>query len=464
MVILAACKKSFLEVTPKGKLIAQKVADYDMLLNNLDLLNTSAGNHILMGDEIAASQPDFGALSVLTQRCFHWDDVLYEPGDDAAELTVPMRNIYTYNMIINNVMDAAEGTEQQKKSIRGEAVAGRAWTYFLLINYFGKPYSAATAATDLGFPIVRTADATETKFTRASVKEVYDFIVNDLVTAIPDLPLQVTSRLRMSKPAAEALLGKVYVFMGKYADAIPQFNAAITDAASSAIPVRLYDYNSTFAPGGAFTPIGFFGPPYPTTPKIEENIYAKQIFNAFAFSSAVTITPETVALYGASDLRLNFYSPYPFGGSSVYPDGMLRRVGPTVIQLGVVLPDLYLLRAECKARLNDLAGAKTDVETLRGNRMPAADAPVPAAIAADQVALTKFILEERIREFASEGYRWFDMRRLSIDDAYKSTVGYTHRVYDASGVTDSFTLKPQRLVLRFSPKIMAQNPGMTNND
>ncbi|MBV7532177.1 hypothetical protein [Chitinophaga sp. sic0106] len=28
-----SCKKDFLEVTPKGKLIAQKTADYDLILN-----------------------------------------------------------------------------------------------------------------------------------------------------------------------------------------------------------------------------------------------------------------------------------------------------------------------------------------------------------------------------------------------------------------------------------------------
>ena len=80
-------------------------------------------------------------------------------------------------------------TAMAVKGSTPEAMAGRAWTYFLLINYYGKPYSAATAATDPGFPIIQVADVTTTTFTRASVQEVYDFIIKDLTTAIPNLHL-----------------------------------------------------------------------------------------------------------------------------------------------------------------------------------------------------------------------------------------------------------------------------------
>lgn len=37
------------------------------------------------------------------------------------------------------------------------------------------------------------------------------------------------------------------------------------------------------------------------------------------------------------------------------------------------LPEVYLLRAGCKVRTNDLAGAGEDVETLRVKRMPASE-------------------------------------------------------------------------------------------
>lgn len=461
--ILLSCKKSFLEVTPKGKLIAQKVNDYNLLLSNLDFVNMFANAQAAMGDEVAAVEPYFSGATLKTQRLFRWDDLVYEPTEDAAEMKVPLQNIYMYNKIINEVPAATEGTEQEKLSIQAEALAGRAWTYFLLINYFGKPYNTVSSATDPGFPIVKQADVTETKFIRASVKEVYDFIVADLTKAIPNLPAKTTHRLRMSKAAGEGLLGKVYLFMGKFNEALPLLNAAFTDMAGSAIPVRLYDYNVTFATGGAFLPIGLFGPTYPTIPNNEENVYGKQASGSWSFvNNELVITKQTADLYAASDLRLKFYSTNAYSGPA-YPNGLLRRIGPGNIQYGVTVPDLYLLRAECKARLNDLPGAKADVEALRAKRMPAASSEVPAVTASQQLPLLKFIMEERIREFAVLGYRWFDMRRLSVDPLFSAS-SYTHTLYSATGaVVSTYTLKPERFVLRFSQKVIDENPGMQNN-
>ncbi|RZM15421.1 MAG: hypothetical protein EOO88_43500, partial [Pedobacter sp.] len=56
--LVVSCKKSFLEVTPKGRLIAQNLSDYAGLLNSLDLVNiTGAAAQIPMGDEVAGIDP-----------------------------------------------------------------------------------------------------------------------------------------------------------------------------------------------------------------------------------------------------------------------------------------------------------------------------------------------------------------------------------------------------------------------
>jgi hypothetical protein len=143
--------------------------------------------------------------------------------------------------------------------------------------------------------------------------------------------------------------------------------------------------------------------------------------------------------------------------------GRIRKYGVTWSRFGLQLPELYLLCAECKARTNDLAGAVADVETLRKNRMPPADAVVPAAIASNQTNLIKFIIDERIREFALEGYRWFDMRRLSVDPLFAGQ-NFTHTIYNTNGTTTVYTLRqPTRLVLKFPRDITDANPNMVNN-
>ena len=143
LISMGACKKSFLEIDPKGKLIAKTVADYDLLLNNLDLLNIATNAQVPMGDEVAAVEPYFSSAALRTQRLFRWEDEIYQPSEDAVELLVPMKNIYLYNKIILEVEDATDGSEKEKASLKAEAQAGRAWTYFLLINYYGMPYAAS---------------------------------------------------------------------------------------------------------------------------------------------------------------------------------------------------------------------------------------------------------------------------------------------------------------------------------
>ena len=68
----------------------------------------------------------------------------------------------------------------------------------------------------------------------------------------------------------------------------------------------------------------------------------------------------------------------------------------------------------------------------------------------------------REREFAFTGFRWFDMRRLSVDPLFAGTA-YTHTVYDPGG-NSVYTLKqPERLVLQIPATYLNANPGMQDN-
>ncbi|QBQ40491.1 RagB/SusD family nutrient uptake outer membrane protein [Sphingobacterium psychroaquaticum] len=459
------CKEDFLEVTPKGRLIATTVEDYSRLLTNRKLIVINTDAQIPMGDELTAIETYFRNAALRTQRLFRWDPVIYDQDIDAVEMNEPMANIYLYNKVINEVMEATGGSDSEKRWIMAQAKAGRAWTYFLMINYYGLPYAEATAANNPGFPIVRVANVMEDTFERNSVKEVYEFIVQDLLEAIPDLMPEINDRVRPSRSFAEGLLGKVYMYMGCYQDALPLLQSAIHGLSQTTIPAALYDYNETFAPGGSMDGGGMFGPPYPTTINLHENIFSKQAANDWTFGRyELVISEATVALYDSVDFRLNFYDKGPLWSPDEYPNGMLRRVGPGVAQMGMMVSDLYLLQAETKARLNDLLGATEDLVHFRKHRLPPGHEAIAPVITNNRIALITYILEERIREFALQGDRWFDMRRLSVDEEFKHTVGYTHNVVNDDGeVMQTYELKPERLVLRFTEKLMRQNPGMVNN-
>lgn len=464
---LSACKNSFLEVEPKGKLLAQKTIDYDLMFNNSTLAvpGPVIDGQILLGDEVTIIDPHYALAGVREFRLFSYADIIYESSEDAVEMSALMKSLYTYNKIAVEVMDSKGGSDLQKKALKAEALLNRAWIYFMLNNYYGKPYHTSTSASDLSYPIITVADVTETNFKRATVQEVYDFIISDLQTAIAGLPVNPTGRARGAKAAAEALLGKVYVFMDNYKDGLTQFNNAI-DHLPTNYSVRLYNYNITMANNGLWgynsvTSSLTYILGAPNLPDNEENLLAKQIPNSYTFISPVLLlNKKTADLYEpTTDLRLRFFTRRALGATADFTvPGVLRRNGPVATQVGLTLPDIYLLRAECKARASDVAGAKIDLELLRKNRMSSGF----EVNITDKTEMIKFIIDERTREFALQGYRWFDMRRLSTDPIFAGTK-YVHNYVKSTGEVVPYALKPERFVFKFSEKVINANPGMINN-
>ncbi len=475
--LLASCKKSWLEIVPLGSQVAKTTDDYDKIMNDPSLYNTgSVGGWSevqLMGDEIAAEGNYFinkGSRDY-RDRFFMWKDSIY-PTSDVTPFTLRnhLTEIYQINKVINEVLNSTGGTDVQKRALRAEALATRAWSNWTMANYYCKPYVAATAATDPGFPLITVADVSVTSFPRGTVQDTYDLIIKDLTDALTSIPQQPVIVTRWSKPAVEGFLGKVYLFMGRYTDALPLLKAALTDVAANG-QVSLYNYNQTLATGGAFLPIdvnvGPVNSPGNLQNDIHEAVVSKVFFTGayggnYTGNDGLVLTPQTQALYGPTDLRLQFYSATNMD-NTVNPSGRIRKYGVKYSRWGLQLSELYLLSAECKARTGDLGGAVSDVQTLRMNRMPPADAVVPAVTAGDQTALVKFIIDERTREFALEGYRWFDMRRLSVDPLYAG-ITFTHTIYNVSGPNTVYTLnQPNRLVMLLPRVITDGNPDMKNN-
>lgn len=477
---ITGCKK-FLDINPKGLDIIRTTEQYNGLFNNAMLFSysnfrtSSSGSTAILGsaempvfmsDDVVATLPRLNAIIESQQNAFKWQDDIYMPSEESNDWGVFYAQMYVYNKVIEGVMSSEGGTEQKKKELLAEGRANRAFNYLIFSNYFGQPYRASTAATDLCVPLVTDPDATASNFTRATVKEVYDFIINDLVLAIPDLQSNVYSRVRMSKPAAQYILGQTYFFMGDYSNALTYLSLAKNGLAGSATTIALYDYNTTMSTWvNPSTPHkGASG--HPLQYNSTEVIFLKQLTYGIQNlnQSTLFIKPSVYALFSPADQRLKMFYNRDFstGLNKLYylngpADSVFcyTRNSTGSVNWGPGLPNLYLMLAECKARTNDLNGAKAELETLRTKRMPAADAIVPITT---QDAMVRFVLAERHREYACTGMRWFDMRRLWDDPIYNNTIDPLHRI-DAS----SFILKRERLTLRIPPQIKAYSPGMPDN-
>jgi len=469
----SACKKDFLNLTPQGTQVAATTEDYRQLMNNkrLFVYDFAGGwqGQVLMGDDVAAEESRFSSARSVSQKAFQWADDIFQSDDRDWTQELYLTNLYTLNKVIAEIGQSTGGTEEQKKVVLGEAYASRAWLYFQFINFFGKSYVKATAGTDPGFPIITSSDVTVKTFSRASVQEVYDFIETDFKNAIAALPVTSESAVHFNRAAAKGLLAKVYLFSGRNTEALQLFNEAFADNAASGSPARLYDYNAEFAAGGKFDPVSSSGPansPGINYLDVTESVIAKSFYNTSYAGNGygndfIVLSSKTTALYDSADLRLNFYAAqFPYQEPN--PSGRLAKIGVQYSKFGLQISELYLLRAECKARLNDLGGALADLLVLRNARMPASAAMVPASAAATQTALLAFIFDEREREFAAEGYRWFDMRREAADPLFAAKT-YTHSVYGDDGNVTTYTLRKERLTMRLPYFITASNPNMPNN-
>jgi hypothetical protein len=463
-----SCSKNFLDVETKGLQVAKTTQDYRLILNTYNLLTQfNAGSYA--GDEVAVQQQYFENANLRLQRIFKYEDVIYDDSqlpDELVSTTSYIRGIYILNSVINEVMESQGGTDQEKKEIQAEAKALRAVCHFMFASDFSLPYNEATAGTEPGIPIITKADVTERSFTRATIKETYDFITNDLKEALPYLGV-LEHRRKMSKLAAEFYLGRVYLSMGKFNEARDHVNAAFQELSKAQIQIALYDYNVVLDPAGTATwfpdsEFGFMNKPndanfVQTFYNITSTMFEFNSANAFVYS------PHTASLFTATDKRVSLYSGRELFGTFIFPK-QTRRFPFFFMEIGPSLPDLYLMRAELSARNNQLQQAVNDLETLRKNRMSTSDATVPAEIASNQEKLVRFVFDERIREFALTGLRWLDMRRLSVDPTYKDNVDFIHEMIDDDGnVVATYTLRPERFAMKFGARMIAENTGLTEN-
>lgn len=114
-----------------------------------------------------------------------------------------------------------EGVSYDVDHVIGENYFLRAYQYLLLCTVFGQPYSN-NPTQNLGIPLKLSADPNDYP-PRSTVAQVYDQIISDLKNAIRLMELQAPAQKRKNscyatKEAAEALLSRVYLYMGDNVD------------------------------------------------------------------------------------------------------------------------------------------------------------------------------------------------------------------------------------------------------
>jgi len=388
--VTAVSCDNYLDVQPIGKVIPETLTDYRAVLTKAySTYQSHKSLSSLRGDELFLNEDNDN--SVYYKDIFIWKDA----NPDKLTNIFPYAGLYNrifYTNVIINEASKKLAPSAEKDQLIGEAYALRALTYFDLINLFGKPYDAATAATDKGVPLALKIDL-EQAYVPESVAVIYDQILSDNAEAqkLLNLDTQTTGiNYRFSKAALYALESRVFLYRKEWAKAIEAadkamtYKNALTNLNTTAVLPNLYD--------GA------------------ESILALEDTFINLLKGAVFVSPALTGAYDkTNDLRFALY--YQASGSRF----RFRKGGDINQKCTFRTSELYLTKAEASAQLSDLPTARTTVLTFIKNRYTAtAFNQLSTSIAAmTQIQLLDFIAQERQREFAAEGQRWFDLRRTT---------------------------------------------------
>lgn len=444
MVLTAGCEK-YLGILPKGEKMPTTLADYEAFVRD------EYGNQrfpqlqatYLLNDRF--ERPEALNFSPLTKANYMWDEganrITFNNSDESAYYTA-YAAISTFNLLVERVPEATDATDAQRKVLIAQAKLGRAMHYFLLVNYYADTYEAANAGTKRAVPLIESADI-GAPYRQVTIQEMYDYILRNVNEALPDLPVQGATILHGTKGAANAFLARVYLQMGNYDQALLSANAAL--AAND----KLFDWVAYF--NTHQTQIEQPGV-YPSLPSARN--YESVENYIFGHEDAIYSKRE-------SNIRTDRAARFEAGDASFLSRWKIRTIGTDTYYYGIstgrfndggiTTTEVYLIKAECLARKNDLSGAMAALNAVRVKRiLPAQYAALTAASTAEAIGHIRRT-KENATMFSIVAFG--DMRRFNKDPQYARTLTKTEN-------GTALTLKPDSHMWTMPfPQGAINNPG-----
>lgn len=416
LLTLAGCKSGFLEaVSDKKLLIPKTMDDLQSLLDNHSVMNQSPYMAQISADDFYSTAQGLQARELIERNSYLWADDLYE-GTPDLNWNRLYEQVFYANVVLEEIESLAESekTSQRASQIKGAALFYRAFALHHLAAGYSLPYVQTSAASDPGVPVPLSADV-NVKRVRGSVENTYSQITSDLLSAAELLPASVSIRSRPSKPAALALLARVYLSMHKYGQALESAQQCL--AASS----QLLDYNTLTAdPASAVRPF----PDVFSAASNPEVIFYSPIINVGFLTAVTTIVDSTLfRSYHQEDLRRSLFFVNR-GNGVINFKGSYSGRSPVTTFSGLATDEVYLIAAECHARLGDFTPAAGLINTLLAKRYRTGQYKGFTGGAAQQ--LLAFILTERRKELVGRAVRWNDLRRLNSEPQWQDTLTRIH--------------------------------------
>jgi hypothetical protein len=340
--------------------------------------------------------------------------------------------------VVDGITDVNLSADE-KKSIKGQALAIRALVHFDVLRMFGYHWDNASA---FGIPLVTTVQKATDIVTRSTVAASYTAIIKDLTEANALLAGTGIEAKYANQQLVKGLLARVYLYQKDYTKAALFATEVINDGTYSLLGANAFTtiYSGRLSSESIFelsfdaqNQSSFNGTTYvrPDALRTEVFFLASQQLNTFFEARPIDKRA------GLVDFINNDAGIQPDGRTQKYR-GEVTKDNPAYIMR---IAEMYLIAAEA----NKLAGGGLEfINTLRENR--GMDALLPEDVP-DENTFLQVILDEREAELNFEGHRFFDLARFQ-------------KIQDVLGVdnTNSVFPIPQREILATNQKLI-QNPG-----
>ncbi len=435
---LSSCVNDWLDVAPSdgtdadaaltssSDLDAARTGMYKALKGNSSLVDYYGQQFFVYGDVHAGDDYQYNNLGGSNRASFYYD-MNYQTASEFTSSTsssnVAWKSPYIVIGRANRIIAAAESgalsdAAEAKATIdqyAAEAKVLRALAHFDLVRIYGKPYTEDQGAS-LGVPLVTEVLESNAKPARSTVAEVYTQVVKDLTEAISSNALATeTEPGYVSVWGAKAILSRVYLNMGDYANALSVAEDIIKNSGAA-----LWTRDQYFKAWDASTPneseflfrlnvagstdnndLNGIG-------NLQQRDGYKEMVATKKFVDMLTSDPKDVrndmflpakaekevAVYGTNKVFLN-----KLRGQG----GNLRNV--TIVPI-IRLSEVYLTAAECAFRNNDKTKAVEYLNDLVKNRTTT----VASLATVDNITLDRILIERR-KELIGEGQRYFDALR-----------------------------------------------------
>lgn len=463
IIVFISCSEEYLEVDPKGTALEENfyqneaeafsglVSVYDILgkqskgfENMISFLNSGSDDHFTGG----GSSSDGIQLQVFSDYSISESNIATSYWNDFYQ------GIFRANTLLVKLPDV-DMPNNTKARFTAETKTLRAIYYFELVRLFRNiPLITTPLNADEIYDVLQ-----------ADPNDVYSQIEKDLTEAIPDLPITLDVAKeggRLTRGAAKALLGKVYLYQNKNTEAVAQFqeingtpgttssygyslvnnyselwNVGNTYNSESIIEIAHTDQSNAdwgFWGSGADEgntlnimcgPRGFVRKNGSTAPDYKSgwgfNIITQGLFDVLNGDPRFDDTIENLQAFVDSG-EVELEQSYQYTGyylKKFMPLNSEASTGGGAVELNfkqhtymIRLADTYLMEAEALGGTGARAQALLDAVRARVG-LPS----IPVSLDA--------VLKERRLELAGEGHRWYDLVRTGRATSALAFKGFT---------------------------------------